>query len=163
NFEQVEDAAPQVAELLAACLRLKVLATSRTPLEVYGEREYPLQPLPLPAANDSASTESPSSFAAIRLFVDRAIEVKPSFALTPAPPPPPPPPPPPENRPPPPCPPPAHRPPRPPHKFPPSRAPPRPPLAPPPTPHQRSPRPPASPADPPRRHRLVPRPPHPRR
>jgi predicted ATPase/DNA-binding CsgD family transcriptional regulator len=79
NFEQVEDAAAQIAELLVACPNLKVLATSRTPLEVYGEREYPIPPLALPSDDDTAATET---FAAIRLFAERAVEVKPAFALT---------------------------------------------------------------------------------
>ncbi|MGH2367688.1 MAG: DUF4062 domain-containing protein, partial [Chloroflexota bacterium] len=41
NFEQVVVAAPLVADLLDAAPGLKVLATSRTPLRVRGERELP--------------------------------------------------------------------------------------------------------------------------
>ena len=48
NFERVLDATHLVSELLAKVPGLKVLATSRTPLHAYGEREYPLAPLPLP-------------------------------------------------------------------------------------------------------------------
>jgi predicted ATPase len=66
NFEQVLGAAPLVAELLTACPRLHVLATSREPLRIRGEREYPVSPLPLPDA--------------IALFVARARAVKPGFA-----------------------------------------------------------------------------------
>ncbi len=46
NFEQVVAAAPHVANLLASCAGLRVLATSREPLRIAAEREYPLRPLP---------------------------------------------------------------------------------------------------------------------
>ena len=48
NFEQVNQAGPQVAELLAKAPRMSVLVTSRSPLRVYGEREYPVPPLGVP-------------------------------------------------------------------------------------------------------------------
>jgi predicted ATPase/DNA-binding SARP family transcriptional activator len=58
NFEHVLDAAPLVTELLSAAPGLRVLATSREPLNVSGERTYPVSPLP---ASD-----------AVDLFVERA-------------------------------------------------------------------------------------------
>ena len=45
NFEQVIDAAPEVAALLAACPNLSLLVTSRELLRVQGEVEYPVPPL----------------------------------------------------------------------------------------------------------------------
>jgi predicted ATPase len=45
NFEQVVAAAPDVAELLGACPNLDILVTSREPLHVTGEQEYPVPPL----------------------------------------------------------------------------------------------------------------------
>src|SRR5918997_4205453 len=45
NFEQVLEAAPLVGSLLAAAPRLKVLATSRIPLGIYGEHDYAVPPL----------------------------------------------------------------------------------------------------------------------
>jgi predicted ATPase len=68
NFEQVMTATPLVAELLAACPRLTVLATSRAPLRLRAEREFPVPPL---AENE-----------AVRLFVERGQAVKPEFRLT---------------------------------------------------------------------------------
>lgn len=47
NFEHVEAAAPVVAELLAAAADLKVLVTSRQPLRLYGEHDFPVPQLAL--------------------------------------------------------------------------------------------------------------------
>ncbi len=82
NFEQVTDAAPRVAELLAAAPDLTVLATSRSALRVYGEREYPVPPLAVPDPRKPGSPESLSQFEAVALFIERAVSVKPSFAVT---------------------------------------------------------------------------------
>jgi len=77
NFEDVLPAAGFVGELLAAVPGLKVIATSRAPLRVRGEREYPVQPLEVPASAAGAADS-----AAVMLFVERAQEAKPSFELT---------------------------------------------------------------------------------
>jgi predicted ATPase/DNA-binding XRE family transcriptional regulator len=80
NFEQVLEAAPFVAQLLAACRGLKVLVTSRSVLRLSGEQHYPVPPLALPdpAAPPSQLAESE----AVRLFVARAQEANPIFVLT---------------------------------------------------------------------------------
>jgi predicted ATPase len=89
NFEQVVAAAPQVSELLSSCPRVKIIATSRTPLRVRGEKEMPVEPLALPPAHFSPVSGGDkggawlSQFAAVELFVQRASDVKPDFALTP--------------------------------------------------------------------------------
>jgi class 3 adenylate cyclase len=41
NFEQVLQGTPVVGELVGACPRIKILATSRIPLRLYGEQNYP--------------------------------------------------------------------------------------------------------------------------
>src|SRR3954447_24277955 len=82
NFEQVIDAAPQVADLLSACPLLTILVTSREPLKVGGEREYPIAPLPLPTTAASHSLEETATSAAVQLFTERAQAVVPDFALT---------------------------------------------------------------------------------
>ena len=78
NFEQVQAAAPDFAKLLVACPKVSVLATSRIPLKVRGERLVPLGPLELPAGDDRIASEES---AAVRLFVDRARAVRPAFSL----------------------------------------------------------------------------------
>jgi len=50
NFEQVVDAAPELAALVEACPNLHVIVTSRELLRVRGEVEYPVLPLAEPDA-----------------------------------------------------------------------------------------------------------------
>src|SRR5688572_23687153 len=52
NFEQVAGAASAVSDLLSAAPSLKVLATSRTLLHLYGEHDFPVPPLELPGPGD---------------------------------------------------------------------------------------------------------------
>jgi predicted ATPase/DNA-binding XRE family transcriptional regulator/predicted transcriptional regulator len=82
NFEQVLDAAPQVAELLASVAALRVLVTSRGPLRVRGEREYEVGPLALDADVDATSPDDLARSPAVRLFVERVRDVQPDFRLT---------------------------------------------------------------------------------
>jgi predicted ATPase/DNA-binding XRE family transcriptional regulator len=82
NFEQVLDAAPLVADLLAAVAPLRVLATSRAPLRVRGEREYALGPLALEVDSDAMSPADLARSPAVRLFVERVRDVQPAFRLT---------------------------------------------------------------------------------
>lgn len=80
NFEHVLGGAPRVGKLLAACPGLKVLVTSRAPLRVRGEREFPVGPLPPPPPD--APLDRLSDAPAVRLFAERAREVEPTFELT---------------------------------------------------------------------------------
>jgi len=81
NFEQVKDAASVVGELLAAAPGLKVLVTSRTMLHLYGEHKFSVPPLDLPDLDVIPGTEDLLQYGAIQLFVERAQEVAPDFAL----------------------------------------------------------------------------------
>ena len=65
NFEQIVDAAPELADLQRACPNVALLVTSREPLHIAGEREYPLSPL----------AESP----AVELLRRRADSMTPGF------------------------------------------------------------------------------------
>jgi predicted ATPase/class 3 adenylate cyclase len=82
NFEQVLDAAPQVADLLATCPRLKVLITSRAALRVRGERQIPVLPLALPDRIQRIDADAVAHVPAVTLFVERAQAVQPTFTLT---------------------------------------------------------------------------------
>jgi predicted ATPase/DNA-binding SARP family transcriptional activator len=68
NFEQILPAAPTIARLLEAAPRLKVIVTSRAPLHIAAEREFPVPPL----AEDEAA----------ELFIARAQAANPEFALS---------------------------------------------------------------------------------
>ncbi|HEX5165467.1 MAG TPA: LuxR C-terminal-related transcriptional regulator [Thermomicrobiales bacterium] len=81
NFEQLVEAAPVVSLLLGQCLRLAIIVTSRVPLHVQGEQEYPVPPLALPGAQRAAPVEELASCAAIALFIARARSVDPGFVL----------------------------------------------------------------------------------
>ncbi|HEX3269332.1 MAG TPA: helix-turn-helix domain-containing protein, partial [Ktedonobacterales bacterium] len=81
NFEHVLPAATLISDLLATCLDLKILVTSRAPLRLRGEQEYPLAPLPLPSAAETASVATLSTVASVRLFVQRIRAIRPTFAL----------------------------------------------------------------------------------
>jgi predicted ATPase/TolA-binding protein len=81
NFEQVVEAADQVGHLLAACPHLKVLATSRVPLRIRGEKEYAVSPLLIPDVNHLPSLEKLVQFDAVRLFIERATDVKADFQV----------------------------------------------------------------------------------
>jgi predicted ATPase/DNA-binding XRE family transcriptional regulator len=81
NFEHVADAAPEVVELIESCPNLTVLATSRAPLRVRGEQEYPVRPLGLPAVTRSPAVEEVVGSPSGRLFVERAQAVSPAFRI----------------------------------------------------------------------------------
>jgi predicted ATPase/Fe-S-cluster formation regulator IscX/YfhJ len=82
NFEQILPAAPQVAELLAVCPWLKILVTSRAPLRVLRERQFPVPALRVPDLNHLPELDTLSHYSAIKLFVERARAVKSDFSLT---------------------------------------------------------------------------------
>lgn len=82
NFEQVCPAGAYVSTLLASCPRLKVLVTSRAPLEVRGEQELQVLPLAVPPAGDAPlDVEELHRYSAIALLVQRAQAILPTFGL----------------------------------------------------------------------------------
>jgi predicted ATPase/DNA-binding XRE family transcriptional regulator len=81
NFEQVAQAAPDVIALLEACPGVSALVTSRSALNVRGEREFPVAPLAIPAQQRPASPEDIACYASVALFLDRARAVCPDFTL----------------------------------------------------------------------------------
>jgi predicted ATPase/class 3 adenylate cyclase len=97
NLEQVRGAGSDLGELLRRAGRIRILATSRAPLRISGEQEYPVPGLPtppdldrlgplereqLPAAIRAREPEALAGFESVRLFVARGSSVKPGFAIT---------------------------------------------------------------------------------
>jgi predicted ATPase len=82
NFEQVIDAAPRISVLLTAAPRLKVLVTSREVLRLSGEMDCPVPPLSLPDPKRLPPLARFTQYEAVALFIERAIAVKPDFAIT---------------------------------------------------------------------------------
>ena len=82
NFEQVLPAAGLVGDLLKAGPGLSVVVTSRATLHLYGEREFAVPPLTLPAAGADLDPTSISQYEAVALFIQRAAAVRPDFQIT---------------------------------------------------------------------------------
>jgi predicted ATPase/DNA-binding CsgD family transcriptional regulator len=84
NFEHVLAAGILVAELLGACPGLKALVTSRESLRLSGEHAVPVAPLsgPIQGPAETTTAADLARFDAVRLFVQRAREIVPGFALT---------------------------------------------------------------------------------
>ena len=81
NLEQLVPDVELVSRLLATAPRLLVLATSRTPLRLAGEHEYPVPPLELPEPGPQTSFEQLAANDAVRLFAARAGAIDPEFQL----------------------------------------------------------------------------------
>jgi predicted ATPase/class 3 adenylate cyclase len=77
----IEDCAALASKLLRACPGLKILATSREPLGISGEKIYRVPSLDLPDSTELGAAQI-SEHGAIRLFVERAAAVKSNFRLT---------------------------------------------------------------------------------
>jgi predicted ATPase/DNA-binding XRE family transcriptional regulator len=82
NLEHLLGAAVEVAGLVEGCPGLIVLATSRAPLRVRGEQEYPVPPLDLPPSTVGPSEAEVLGVPSGRLFLERARAVSPSFEIT---------------------------------------------------------------------------------
>ena len=82
NVEQLVAAAPLAAQALALAPRLKLLVTSREPLRVRDEQIVPVPPLALPDPAHLPDLDHLVQIPAVALFVERAREARPDFALT---------------------------------------------------------------------------------
>jgi predicted ATPase len=82
NFEHVILAASFAAELLHRCPRLKIIVTSREPLRVQGEYEFPVLPLAVPDLSQTSAAGEIMLYAAVALFVQRAQAIKADFCVT---------------------------------------------------------------------------------
>jgi predicted ATPase/class 3 adenylate cyclase len=82
NSEQVIEAGSAVARLLDASAGLTVLATSRVPFHVSGEREYQLSPLAVPDPARVSDLDAMARSEAVALFTERAAAANPGFRVT---------------------------------------------------------------------------------
>jgi len=81
NFEQVLPAAADIGGLVEGCPGLKVLVTSRAPLQSRWERRYEVRPLQVPDPAQASDLQLLFDSSAFRLFVERAQDVDAHFAL----------------------------------------------------------------------------------
>jgi predicted ATPase/class 3 adenylate cyclase len=91
NLEQLkplEAAASVIARLLDAVPGVRVLATSRAPLRIRAEQEWPVSPLPTPEPGVEVESEAAlavlAATPAVALFLERARATRPAWRLTPA-------------------------------------------------------------------------------
>jgi len=83
NCEHVIDAAASLAAaVLTGVPRVNILATSREPLGVAGEREHRLGPLRNPPSSSGLTAAEAATFPAVQLFVERVTATLEDFALT---------------------------------------------------------------------------------
>jgi predicted ATPase len=82
GFEHLLGAVPFVVALLKIDAPLKIVATSREPLHLYGEHEVPVHPLPRPESGPTVPLDVLARNPAVMLFVERATTAKPDFKLT---------------------------------------------------------------------------------
>jgi predicted ATPase/class 3 adenylate cyclase len=78
----IEAVASLAADLLSACSRLKLLATSRESLRIPGEWLYAVPAFDLPMESSSLNVETASKYPALMLFAERARAVRSDFSLT---------------------------------------------------------------------------------
>jgi non-specific serine/threonine protein kinase len=81
NFEQLVSARSLIAALLAASSRLRVVVTSRSPLHLSGEQEFPVPPLSIPEGGSAPSPASVAACESAQLFTARANASIPGFGV----------------------------------------------------------------------------------
>ena len=83
NCEQIlTGVAPLIESLLRACPQLQILTTTREVLNIAGEKQYHVSPLPTPPKDSALNVQDISAFDSVQLFVQRARNVRSDFDLT---------------------------------------------------------------------------------
>jgi predicted ATPase/tetratricopeptide (TPR) repeat protein len=82
NLEQVREIGPMLVSIVECCPTMRVLATSRFALHIFGEDRYPLAPMAVPPAADGLDPRTALLSPAVQLFVRRARQASPDFELT---------------------------------------------------------------------------------
>jgi predicted ATPase/DNA-binding CsgD family transcriptional regulator len=81
NFEQLLAAASVVADILKGTHAVRIIVSSRAPLHLTGEQEFPVPPLKLPDAEAPPTAASVAGCEAVRLFAERAAAAVPGFTI----------------------------------------------------------------------------------
>ncbi|MFI5003408.1 MAG: LuxR C-terminal-related transcriptional regulator [Solirubrobacterales bacterium] len=82
NCEHLLEVCAAAAEaLLHGCRAVTVLATSRAPLGVAGEADWRVPSLSLPPERQTEPVDAVAQSDAVRLFIERAMKVRPNFAV----------------------------------------------------------------------------------
>lgn len=83
NCEHLIEACAQLAEmLLHACPNLKILTSSREALRIVGETSFCVPSLLLPDVDRLPVVQVLTQYEAVRLFIDRAVAIRPNFRVT---------------------------------------------------------------------------------
>jgi predicted ATPase/class 3 adenylate cyclase/DNA-binding CsgD family transcriptional regulator len=83
NCEHLLDASAAFAtRVLGTCPDVGILATSREPIGLAGEAQWRVRSLACPTTSADQSIEALGQFEAVRLFIDRALKVRPNFQVT---------------------------------------------------------------------------------
>lgn len=83
NCEHVLQASARLVDaLLKSCAKLRVLVSSREALGIGGESAYRVTSLSVPSLQETSTPQSVSDYAAVRLFIDRAVAAKSDFSVT---------------------------------------------------------------------------------
>ena len=82
NCEHILESSPLFADWLAQAPGLKLLCTSRMPLDIYGEHEWPLAPLLVPDLAEPPDVERWGQLPAMQLLISRGRAIDPAFSLT---------------------------------------------------------------------------------
>lgn len=83
NCEHLVEAAARLVDvLLSACPRLRILATSREPLDVEGEVIWRVPPLSVPDPQHALTVQELQSSESARLFLERTVQRDRAFILT---------------------------------------------------------------------------------
>lgn len=81
NIEHLDDTAALVGEMLRLCPKVTVLATSRLPLHLIAEHEFPVASLAVPPADENRSLQIGQA-QAVMFFIQQAHVLKPEFELS---------------------------------------------------------------------------------
>jgi predicted ATPase/DNA-binding CsgD family transcriptional regulator len=81
NFEHLLSAGEFVQELLAGSTQLRILVTSRSPLHLSGEQEFPVPALRVPEPGGAPSVTAVAACGSAQLFAARAAALVPGFAI----------------------------------------------------------------------------------